>query len=291
MSSLMITETEMISDTTRHRARAWPVPDEPTLWSVTWLPGRALTRDQAITALTIAEVVAVIDLTDNQHKMWLFIDGWSAELGLSGPDAVAMASLSPDDVPGKSCTKCRKTKAQKDFGPDRSKKDGLRSNCRDCGQESAQRRRAANPEAGRESTRRWREAHPDAELEANRRYYAANAEARRADSRQRHAANRGAVLDHYGQACACCGSVKKLTVDHVNGDGGQHRAEIGGSSRLYRWLIANGFPDGFQTLCRPCNRSKGSGDRCRIDHTAEELSLTAAEVAVMAAVPPQAVSG
>lgn len=36
-----ITDTAMSSDVTRHTATAWPVPDEPTLWSVTWLPGRA----------------------------------------------------------------------------------------------------------------------------------------------------------------------------------------------------------------------------------------------------------
>ena len=98
MSRLTITDTDMVSDTTRHTAHAWPVPDEPTLWSVTWLPGRALTRDQAITAMTIAEVVAVTDLTDSQHPMWLHIDGWAVELGISGPRAVALASMSPEDI-------------------------------------------------------------------------------------------------------------------------------------------------------------------------------------------------
>jgi hypothetical protein len=35
-----------------------PVPGEPAPWSVTWLPGRALTRDQGITAMTIVETFA-----------------------------------------------------------------------------------------------------------------------------------------------------------------------------------------------------------------------------------------
>jgi len=35
---------------------------------------------------------------------------------------------------------------------------------------------------------------------------------------------------------------------------------------LDRWLIKNGFPEGFQTLCRPCNGSKGDGDRCKLNH-------------------------
>ena len=78
---------------------------------------------------------------------------------------------------------------------------------------------------------------------------------------------REAVFDHYGRVCACCGSTENLTVDHVNGDGSAHRAKIGhGSARLYRWLVVNGFPDGFQILCAPCNVSKGRRKSCRIDH-------------------------
>jgi hypothetical protein len=97
--STKITDAEMTSDATRHTATAWPVPGEPTGWSVTWLPGRNLTRDQAITAMTIAEAVAthVDDLADNASPWWLHIDGWAAELGITGPEAVAHASLSPED--------------------------------------------------------------------------------------------------------------------------------------------------------------------------------------------------
>ena len=96
---MKISDTEMTSDITRHFATAWPVEDEPTLWTVTWLPGRSLTRNQAITAMTLAEVVATRadDLMDNQHKLWGHIDGWAAELFISGPHAFAEAMLSPED--------------------------------------------------------------------------------------------------------------------------------------------------------------------------------------------------
>jgi hypothetical protein len=62
-------------------------------------PGRLLLRNQAITAMTIAEVIVTHadDLADNYHKMWLCIDGWAAELGITGPHAVAEASLPPED--------------------------------------------------------------------------------------------------------------------------------------------------------------------------------------------------
>jgi hypothetical protein len=89
----------MTSDQTRHTATAWPVPDEPTLWTVTWLPGRNLTRDQAVTAMTIAEMVVERAgiLADSSSKLWWHMDGWAAELGITGPQAVAGASMSPED--------------------------------------------------------------------------------------------------------------------------------------------------------------------------------------------------
>lgn len=94
--TIKISDTEMTSDQTLHSARAWPVPDEPTLWSVTWLPGRALTRDQAISAMTIAESVDAALDPYSTERVWPHITGWAAELGLCDIDAVAMASLPPE---------------------------------------------------------------------------------------------------------------------------------------------------------------------------------------------------
>lgn len=92
----------MTSDQTRHAATAWPVPGEPTLWSVTWLPGRVLTRDQAVTAMTIAEMVVerAHILADSSSRLWWHMNGWAEELGITGPNAVAEASLSPEDHAG-----------------------------------------------------------------------------------------------------------------------------------------------------------------------------------------------
>ena len=68
--------------------------------------------------------------------------------------------------------------------------------------------------------------------------------------------NKLIVLDVYGNSrCVCCGEkeVAFLTIDHINNDGRQHRQQVGAGSRLYRWLIANNFPDGYQVLCFNCN--------------------------------------
>ena len=80
------------------------------------------------------------------------------------------------------------------------------------------------------------------------------------------------MLDHYGRSCACCGSAEDLGIDHVNGGGNAHRIALFGraaeSTKMYRWLIRNGFPAGYQILCGPCNSSKAGGAACRLDHAA-----------------------
>lgn len=132
--------------------------------------------------------------------------------------------------------------------------------------------REANLEAARERQRQYNQEHPERQRARSERWKAANQDAVKASGRRYGASLRTAVFDHYGWACTCCGSTKRLSIDHVNGDGREHREQLFGSNRggrtfgLYRWLIASGFPDGFQTLCKPCNGSKRDGERCRLNH-------------------------
>jgi hypothetical protein len=82
---------------------------------------------------------------------------------------------------------------------------------------------------------------------------------------ENHKANKLKVFTHYGTVCVCCGEtlVEGLTIDHINGDGAQHRKEIGvGGLSLYRWLIKHNYPEGFQTLCFTCNFAKGTKKFC-----------------------------
>ncbi len=81
--NIRITDEAMTSDTTPHRART-----DGDGWAVTWLPGRVLTRNQATTAMVLAETVAG-GIGDHTGKRWLFIEGWADELGITGADAVA----------------------------------------------------------------------------------------------------------------------------------------------------------------------------------------------------------
>jgi hypothetical protein len=88
--------------------------------------------------------------------------------------------------------------------------------------------------------------------------------------RRRRAEIKAQLFGHYGTTCACCGTTERLTIDHVNGGGAGHREALFGSrgvgAQFWYWLIRQGFPPGYQTLCASCNSSKGNGGRCRLAH-------------------------
>jgi hypothetical protein len=71
------------------------------------------------------------------------------------------------------------------------------------------------------------------------------------------------VIDEYGKVCAICGekNFDRLSIDHINNDGGEHRKSIGikcGGLNFYLWLIKNDYPVGYQTLCISCNSRKNA---------------------------------
>ena len=77
---------------------------------------------------------------------------------------------------------------------------------------------------------------------------------------------RRAAFDAYGGVvCVRCGNTEfdQLQLDHVNGDGAEHRRLIVGAPRqggiaFYRKLRALGWPHDppLQVLCHVCNRNK-----------------------------------
>ena len=75
---------------------------------------------------------------------------------------------------------------------------------------------------------------------------------------------RDTVLAHYGGHCACCGETERefLALDHIDGGGSKHRAEVGGGAHMVDWIIREGFPDGFRVLCHNCNQAIGYYGEC-----------------------------
>lgn len=161
-----------------------------------------------------------------------------------------------DEDTGKHCSKCGEWKPWDEFSP-LPGRPNRRSKCKACEREYQRQARQSDPEHARklrrEAQRRYVVAHPEYVLRQQERYVQL----------------REAVFDHYGRICACCGTASDLSIDHPGGDGSTHRIELFGhrnaaGMRMYQWLIEQGFPDGFQVLCLPCNKSKSNGPACRL---------------------------
>ena len=87
--ALTILDDSISSDRTWHTARL--VPGEDHLWQVSWLPGRSLDRNSAITAMVLADVTAHGEVNAG-HRLWVHVEGWAAELGLTAPDVLTQTT-------------------------------------------------------------------------------------------------------------------------------------------------------------------------------------------------------
>lgn len=177
----------------------------------------------------------------------------------------------PDSATGaKRCSRCKEFKSRETgFYKNRRAADGLHNECKECCRD-----REGNPERQEYNRRKARQRY-HADVEASRArgraWAAANPGRVQENRRQYYAKLKEQVFQHYGTSCACCGSAEKLSIDHINGGGSAHRASLygrpnGAMDNFYRWLIRNGFPEGYQTLCQSCNCSKRDGGRCRLFH-------------------------
>lgn len=171
----------------------------------------------------------------------------------------------------KRCSRCATVKPLSDFHKDKSKSDGLNSNCKDCRRVVGSCWYKANTEKVNEKNRRWNEANKEKVAQAASRWVAQNPEKARANAREwqarnpekmkaarrlqsvrRRALNRGAagsftVIEwnnlcvHYGNKCLSCGAIDKpLTIDHVV------PLAKGGSNSI----------ENIQPLCQHCNNVK-----------------------------------
>lgn len=143
----------------------------------------------------------------------------------------------------KTCSSCKQEKPISEFYKNQND-----HRCKTCNCARMKERYKKNPEKYRESA-----------LRSYRKFR----EDRIRQHKKREKQRKDIVFTYYGgYICACCGEDEQLflTIDHVNNDGADHRREMGtphqSGQRLYRWLVKNGFPDGFQVLCMNCNYGK-----------------------------------
>ena len=91
MAIEVVSASMMTSDRTQHIARC--VGGDR--WVVSWLPGRTLSGQQAVTAMTIASTVDDRQLGDAE---WAMVDSMALELGLTGREALGMVASENRDI-------------------------------------------------------------------------------------------------------------------------------------------------------------------------------------------------
>ena len=147
--------------------------------------------------------------------------------------------------PTKRCSRCGKVKPLDEFYRHSKSKDQHDVWCKSCSNKCRQTRR---------------ENHRDEERLAAHERYLRLKDKIHLYNRDSHQRLKISLVAHYSNntnRCACCGEpdIRFLTIDHINGNGSQHRKSIGcrSGSTFYRWLIKVGMPEGYQVLCYNCN--------------------------------------
>lgn len=172
----------------------------------------------------------------------------------------------------KKCTKCSDDKPIEEFLI-RSDNGRRGSHCKGCRSRAYSLSYLSDPEFFKAKSK----ANRDADIEASR-------ERERSYS---HRAKREALVAYSADPpfCQCCKEtiVEFLTIDHINGDGKQHRAEIGrsGGRATYVWLRQNGWPPGFRVLCFNCNAAAGLYGSCPHTYASSTIAVNPADPDVL----------
>jgi hypothetical protein len=175
----------------------------------------------------------------------------------------------------KICRVCKVPKEPNDFAIDRLQKDGRQSKCRLCCKKYRKTYRLTNPEKVKELSRQSYVRNRKQKLAERKRYYQMNREKEisyhqgqyrnnpdvHQAAKQRHQrvklAALGVVANGAPVKCAYCPETDpgKLEIDHVNGDGGDHRKR--GKTNHYS-LVRDGLPKDtvLQILCETHNAMK-----------------------------------
>jgi hypothetical protein len=122
----------------------------------------------------------------------------------------------------------------------------------------------------RERSRLYRLNNPEKRKETIGKYFLDNTDIIRSRCRRSakklRLSRKKTVLTYYSNndlKCNYCGiaNYMVLTIDHINGGGRKHVKELQkNGTYLYKWLIDNHFPSGYQVLCYNCNCSKHIND-------------------------------
>lgn len=161
----------------------------------------------------------------------------------------------------RTCKKCGVAKTLENFEVNNSEKGWRRWECKACVAARVKTWNEKSKDHIRAYKQEYHQEHRAEIIAKVNDWVAANPEKRRDNAlsyyyRLQHSA----ILAYGGYQCACCGEREPLflSLDHMNGDGGAHRRQLGtlGGARLYKDLRDRGWPSGFQVLCMNCNHGR-----------------------------------
>lgn len=166
----------------------------------------------------------------------------------------------------KRCYVCGKDLLEILFSKNRSKPDGLTDACKCCKKELDKKYRQKYKLAIKVRRHGYYLSNKDEIVRKVNAYIKVNRSKHNAWGTTSKNKLKAEVLSNYccaGLKCNNCevSDLGILTIDHVNGNGADHRREIFGNNRtcgynFYRWLKRNSYPSGFQVLCYNCQFRK-----------------------------------
>lgn len=152
----------------------------------------------------------------------------------------------------KRCVHCKQEKNISDFCKNAGMKNGLSKLCRMCKKDSDRKYYLNN-----------RVSIQLKQKEPNRIRYLLGKEKILGVCKRYREGLRKNIIDGYGAVCNCCGETERafLTLDHVLGNGAEHRREKS-VQQIYREVINSNFPEQYRLLCMNCNFANRFGKRC-----------------------------
>jgi DNA-directed RNA polymerase subunit RPC12/RpoP len=150
-----------------------------------------------------------------------------------------------------SCSRCHNIFPFEEMRKDSARPNKIGYDCKYCGREFSKNYNINH----KDRIEVYRKKNHDKILNAHRKYNLENAEKFKEYRRKKTIEKKVNVLSHYSNndmKCKYCGftDLRALSLDHINGGGNKHRKEIG--ENIYRWIIKNNYPEGFQVLCMNC---------------------------------------
>ena len=165
----------------------------------------------------------------------------------------------------KRCYRCEKDRPLEDFGKNCSKSDGRADECKECKSELGKEYQKKNRDKIKVRKHEYYLGNRDKIIQKSCNWAKENRIEHNVRGKKAKEKLKLETFTEYcddGVRCKSCGKsdIEILTVDHIDGNGAEHRREIGlagmGGYNFYRWLKKNNYPDGFQILCFNCNFRK-----------------------------------